>query len=64
MMDVLLTYLDTLDNWFALRFGSIPKKINIKKKYAGIANVFSNYKKTFEHKLRKRCRLRYLTLYC
>jgi hypothetical protein len=31
MMDVLLTYLDTLDNWFALRFGSIPKKINIKK---------------------------------
>lgn len=50
-MDVLLTYLDTLDNWFALRFRSSPKKINIKK-YTGIANVFSNYKKTFDHELK------------
>ena len=52
MMDVLLTYLNTLDNWFALRSGSSPKNNEHEKKNTGIANVFSNYKKKFDHELK------------
>lgn len=51
-MDVLLTYLNTLDNWFALRSGSSPKNNEHEKKNTGIANVFSNYKKKFDHELK------------